>query len=272
MNKNIAVTLLVIVIAALAVYAATTTSSPTSCSGQWTSCSNAFADNTNRATASVTGSANKSGIWRNYGFSIGSGSIVNNVTVRADFFATRTNGFINVRVSGDNGATYAQSHIVGGNTAEQTYLIDVTNDVAWTPTKLGNTNFRVNVTCFKQGGGQNPTCNLDWVPVTVTYTPFDFSMTANPSSDTVVQGGTATTTIVVTLISGNSQTVSLFQYDCPTNATCTLNPTSGTPNFNSTLTVMTSFNGTTPTGTYPITLQGIGGGILRSTVHNLTVI
>lgn len=83
---------------------------------------------------------------------------------------------------------------------EQTFLIDVTNDLSWTPSKLNNTNFRVNVTCFKSGGGLSSKCMLDWLPVNVTYTPFDFSISANPSNDTVVQGNNATTNVTVTLL------------------------------------------------------------------------
>lgn len=260
---------IIISILAIFVFADSQFKSPTACGGQWTSCSNAFADNANRATASK----DKSGRWNNYAFSTGNGAIINNVTVRADFFASRTNGFIDVKVSGDNGATYGPSHIVGGNTAEQTFIIDVTNDVAWTPSKLSNANFRVNVTCIKQGGGANPTCNLDWIPVNVVFTPFDFSVSASPSSDTVVQGNNATTTVTVTLLSGNSQTVSLFHVGCPTNALCSFNPTNGLPTFTSEFKVQTATqNGTAPLGTYNITLRGLGDGKSRSTNYILTVI
>lgn len=264
----------IISILAIVVFADSLFKSPTACGGQWTSCSNANADNANRATASK----DKSGRWNNYGFSTGNGVLIHNVTIRADFFASRTNGFIDVKVSGDNGATYGPSHVIGGNTAEQTFIIDVTNDLAWTPTKLSNANFRVNVTCFKSGGGANPTCNLDWIPVNVVFTPFDFSVSASPSSDTVTQGNNATTTVTVTLISGNSQTVSLFSSGCPTNALCSFNPSSGIPTYNSEFKVQTATqNGTTPLGTYNIVLSnivlsGFGDGKVRSTNYTLTVI
>ena len=253
---------------AIAVIALTSSNSPTACGGQWTSCSNAFADDASRATASPS----QSGRWNNYGFSTGNGAIINNVTIRADFFATRTSGFINVKVSGDNGATYGPGHVVGGNTAEQTFIIDVTNDLNWTPSMLSNSNFRVNVTCTKQGGGANPTCDLDWVPVNVTYTPFDFSVSSNPSNSSVIQGSNATTTATATLLSGNSQTVSLSYSGCPTNALCSFNPSSGTPTYNSVFTIQTATpNGTTPAGTYNITLSGFGDGKTRSTNYALTV-
>ena len=167
-----------VLLIAILVYGVQAFNSPSACSGQWTSCSNAFSDNTNSATASVSGTANKSGIWNDYGFSLSSSDQINKVVVRADFFASKTSGYIVVRVSGDGGLTYGPSHTVGGNTAEQSFFIDVTNDLSWAPSKLNNSNLRVNVTCSKIGGGANPTCNLDWIPVNVTYTP---CIRANPT-------------------------------------------------------------------------------------------
>ena len=211
------------------VFATLQSNSPSLCSGQWTNCSNAFADNTNSATATATSSANKTGTWQNYGFSIPNSAQINSVIVRADFFASKTTGFIDVRVSGNGGVSYGPAHVLGGNTAEQTFTIDVTNDISWTPAKLNDTNFRVQVICFKQGSGPNPTCNLDWIPVNVTYMPFDFSVSANPSSGTVVQANNIQTTVTVTLLGGVSQNVALSTPNCPTGATCTFNPSSGNP-------------------------------------------
>lgn len=197
--------------------------SPSACSGQWTSCSNAFANDANRATASVSATSNKSGIWNNYGLSITQGSTINRVNVRADFFASRTSGFINVKVSGDSGLTYGPSHIVGGNTAEQTFNIDVTNDIAWTPNNLNNTNFRVKVTCFRSDGtaagrfngiSTNPTCNLDWVPVNVTYTPpcirANPQVTINPTIGNGTAGSTVNYRVWVTNFDSNQCGVSSF--------------------------------------------------------------
>ncbi len=258
-----------LIILATVVLAASLSNSPSACSGQWTNCSNAFGDNSNRATASVTASANKSGIWNNYGFSVADSASIDQVVIRADFFASKTNGYINVRVSGDGGATFGPSHVVGGNTAEQTFNIDVTNDLAWTSSKLNNSNLRVNVTCFKQGSGSNPTCNLDWLPINVTYTSFDFSVSASPSSDTIVQGESAESNITVTLLGGVSQNVALSVEGCPTNAICNLNPSSGSPTYTSVFTVIT--NASTPLGTHLINVSGTGDGLTRKTSFTLTI-
>lgn len=261
---------LLLITAAIVLADSTGNRSPTACSGQWTGCSSANADGGSVATAAK----DKAGVWNNYGFSFGAGDIIGTVKVRADFFASRTNGYIDVKVSGDGGASYGPVHTVGGNTAEQTFIIDVTGDAAWDASKLSNANFRVNVTCRKIGGGPNPTCNLDWIPVEVTFTPFDFSVSVDPSSGTVASGGTATTNVTVTHLQGNPQTVYLFS-TCVENATCIFNPSSGTPTYGSLFTVNTtnsSTGGTTPPGTYNITIQGISdGGKVRNANYVLTV-
>lgn len=250
------------------VLAASAQNSPTACSGQWSNCANANANDANRATATATNTANKTGIWNNYGFFIPGGSIIDAVTVRADFFASNVRGYIAVKVSGDGGATYGPAHIVGGNTAEQTYVIDVTADAAWTPGMLSNGNLVVNVTCFKQGGGSNPACRLDWLPVTVNSTPFDFSVSTTGNTS-VEQARSVPTNVTVTLLSGNSQNVSLAQTGCPPSATCTFDSSLGLPTYQSTLTVATT--SLTPAGKYTITVNGSGGGISRIARYNVTV-
>ena len=269
--KKVLVFSIITAILAFAVLAVVSSfKSPTLCQGQWTSCANANADDANRATAAVTATTNKTGIWNNYGFSIGNGAIISNVTVRADFFASNTRGFIKVIVSGDNGSTYGSSHTVGGNTAEQTFIIDVFNDLSWTPAMLNNGKLVVNVTCFKSPtGGTNPTCNLDWVPVNVTYTPFDYSMSSNPTNGSVAQARSVTSTITSTLVSGNSQTVTLTASNCPSGASCNLNTSSGTPTFAALLTV--TAGASTPVGTYTINVSGSGDGVARLTTFTLNV-
>ena len=164
--KTIGISLMAVALFSVAVFAVTVQNSPTSCNGSWTKCIRAFADDTLRAT----GAGNvASGTWQNYGFNVPTGDVIDSVVVRADFFASKTNGYISVRVSGNGGSSYGQAHIVGGNLAEQTFTIPVTGDVAWTPTKLSNANFRVEAKCIKVNSSKSVTCNLDWIPVTVTH-------------------------------------------------------------------------------------------------------
>ncbi len=91
----------------------------------------------------------------------------------------------------------------------------------------------------------------------------DFSLSANPSSVTVVQGKATGSTITVNSISGFAGAVALtVSSGCPSFATCVLNPASVTPPANSsttsTLTVTTNVAGTTPTGTTSVIISGNG--------------
>ena len=151
MNKKLGILLTALILSAAMVAAAIVFNSPAACGGQWTSCSNAFADNLNRATASVTGSAMKSGLWNGYGFSMPGSASIDQVIVRADFYASKSTGYLKLQASDDGGASFGSAHTVGGNTAEQTFLIDVTSDRSWTPAKLNDANLRINATCFKSG-------------------------------------------------------------------------------------------------------------------------
>jgi hypothetical protein len=147
------------------------TTNPTACSGQWSSCTQAFTSTSDRAFANnVTATSTKTGTWNNYGFTLPTTSTIHSVTVMPMFYASNTGGQIEVSVSGDGGATYGAPHVVGGNTSEQTFIIDVTGDRAWTASMLTNANFKIQVKCFKQGSG-NSNGNLRWLPVKVSYTP-----------------------------------------------------------------------------------------------------
>src|SRR5205814_4797324 len=83
----------------------------------------------------------------------------------------------------------------------------------------------------------------------------DFLLSASPSSLTVRQGTTATTTIKITQEGGFNSSVFLFVLNPPPGvfAMFSANPATGT----STLTFMTF--SITPTGTYPVTILGFGG-------------
>src|SRR6267143_960536 len=71
---------------------------------------------------------------------------------------------------------------------------------------------------------------------------FDYSVSLNPTSGSVVQGSGTTSTVTVSLVSGTAQPVSLTTSSSPSAAglTATVNPTSGTPTYTSTLTISTT--------------------------------
>lgn len=100
---------------------------------------------------------------------------------------------------------------------------------------------------------------------------FDFSVSLNPTSGSVVQGSGTTSTVTVSLVSGTSQTVTLTTSISPTatGLTATVNPTSGTPTYTSTLTISTTAS--TATGSYSITVTGTSGSLSHSATYTLTV-
>ncbi|HWW54169.1 MAG TPA: hypothetical protein VNY84_10390, partial [Acidimicrobiales bacterium] len=98
----------------------------------------------------------------------------------------------------------------------------------------------------------------------------DFSIGANPTSVSVNQGSSGTSTITTAITSGAAQTVNLSASGLPSGATASFNPTSISGNGSSTLTITTS--ATTPAGLSTITITGTGASATHSTTVNLTVV
>jgi len=100
----------------------------------------------------------------------------------------------------------------------------------------------------------------------------DFSLSASPSSQNVIQGKSTTYSVTVTPLNGYNKTVNLsVSSGCPTGSTCSFSPPSVGPPYNpSTLTVQTA--STTPGGTYTITIKGTDGTLTHTTSVSLTVL
>lgn len=97
----------------------------------------------------------------------------------------------------------------------------------------------------------------------------DFSISANPTSLSITQGGNGTSTISTAVISGSAGTVNLTSNVSPSGPTASLNPTSVTAGNSSTLTV--SVGSSVPTGTYTVTVTGTEGSAVHSTTITVTV-
>ena len=97
----------------------------------------------------------------------------------------------------------------------------------------------------------------------------DFSISATPSSNTVVQGAGASYSTTVSAINGFSGIVNLSVTGLPAGATGTFNPTSVTGSGSSTLSVSTS--AATPAGSYTLTITGTSGSLVHSTTVTLVV-
>src|SRR5216117_684494 len=96
----------------------------------------------------------------------------------------------------------------------------------------------------------------------------DFSISANPSSVSATQNGSATSTIATAVTSGSAQTVSLSASGLPSGATASFSPASVTAGGSSMLTLGA---GTAAAGTYTITVTGTGASATHSTALTFTI-
>jgi hypothetical protein len=101
-----------------------------------------------------------------------------------------------------------------------------------------------------------------------TTTP-DFTISATPPTQTVVQGNSTTYSATIAALNGFSGTVTFAASGLPSGASASFNPTSVTGSGSSTMTVTTA--STTPTGTYTITITGTSGPTSHSTTVTLVV-
>ena len=97
----------------------------------------------------------------------------------------------------------------------------------------------------------------------------DFSLSASPSTLSVAQGGSGTSTISTAVTSGSAQTVSLSASGLPAGTTASFNPASVTSGSSSTMTV--SVGASTAAGTYTITVTGTGASATHTATVTLTV-
>src|SRR6266436_4732102 len=120
------------------------------------------------------------------------------------------------------------------------------------------------------------TAQFDWSTRLVSFkfpscgsTTADFSLSASPPSQSVVQGQGTAYTATVTALSGFSGTVNFSASGLPSGASASFNPTSVSGSGSSTMTVTTLTS--TPTGTYTITITGTSPGLTHTSPVSLTV-
>jgi len=134
---------------------------------------------------------------------------------------------------------------VGASTASGTYTITVT------------------------GTGAAATHSTTLTLTVTAAPPNDFSINANPTSVSVQQGSSGSSTISTALTSGSAQTIALDAGALPSGVTAAFNPASITAGGTSTLTLTVGSG--TATGTYTITVTGTGSAATHSTSVSLTV-
>lgn len=97
----------------------------------------------------------------------------------------------------------------------------------------------------------------------------DFSLSVSPASGSVTAGSPTTATVSTAVTSGSAQTVSLSATGLPSGASASFAPSAVTSGGSSTLTLSTA--GTTPPGTYLVTITGTGASATHTTTYSLTV-
>ena len=99
----------------------------------------------------------------------------------------------------------------------------------------------------------------------------DFSISASPTSVSVVQGSSGGSTISTTVSGGFNNAVSLSASGQPSGVTVSFNPTSIAAPGSGSSTMTMTVGSSVATGTYPITITGSGGGVTHTTSVSLTV-
>jgi hypothetical protein len=123
----------------------------------------------------------------------------------------------------------------------------------------GSFNWRTRIGSFKF-----PSCSAQPPPPPPPPPANDFSISANPTSLTVDQGQSGTSTISTAVTAGSAENVDLTASGQPAGTTVSFSPSSVTAGGSSTMTVSDS---TAPGGTYTITVKGTS----PSTAHTATV-
>ena len=106
------------------------------------------------------------------------------------------------------------------------------------------------------------------LPLSATGT---FTLTVVPSTLTIPQNGQAMLLVTTTISGGFNSSISLSASGQPLGVSVTFNPSSiGAPGSGTSVMTITDKN-IAPTGTYPITVTGNGGGIQQTATVTLTI-
>jgi subtilase family serine protease len=147
------------------------------------------------------------------------------------------------------------------------------SDVWFDVTSGGNGNLPNGTASTAKAGWDTVTgwgaINFNAFVATQVSTSPDFTISASPASQTVVQGSGTSYTATVGALNGFSGVVSFSVSGLPTGAGATFNPTSVTGSGSSSLSVTTA--ATTPAGTYTLTVTGTSGSLVHSTTVTLIV-
>jgi hypothetical protein len=123
------------------------------------------------------------------------------------------------------------------------------------------------ITVAGNGGG-----TIRYVAVTLTVIPPPtFVIGGSPASPSIAEGNQGTSTITTFALFLFNNSVNLSASGAPTGTTLSLNPATIPAPGSGTSTLTMTVGSTTPTGIYPITVAGNGGGVQQSSTVTLTV-
>ncbi|HET9184274.1 MAG TPA: protease pro-enzyme activation domain-containing protein [Candidatus Angelobacter sp.] len=106
--------------------------------------------------------------------------------------------------------------------------------------------------------------------INLAVTVPDFSLSANPASQTIVNGASASYTATIAPLNSYAGTVSFSVSGLPAGATATFSPASVTTSGSSTLTITTT-SGTTPAGNYVLTITASDGTLTHTANVTLSI-
>ncbi len=150
--------------------------------------------------------------------------------------------------------------------------------VSFSPTSISGTQtstMTVNVPSGTSGGTYTITVTgtsgstTSSTTVTLTVTAPSFTLSASPSSVSITQGKSGSSTISSSVSGGFNSAIGLTATGQPSGVTVSFNPTSITGAGNSTMSI--TVGSSVPGGTYPITVTGTSGSIVKTTTVTLTV-
>jgi subtilase family serine protease len=125
------------------------------------------------------------------------------------------------------------------------------------------------ITVTGTGGGLTETASVS-LTVTAAGTPA-FTLSASPTSVSVVQGSSGTSTVTTAVSGGFSSAIALTASGQPTGVTVAFNPTSIAAPGSGTSTATFTVASTAAAGTYAISVTGTGGGITHTATVSFTV-
>jgi uncharacterized membrane protein len=104
--------------------------------------------------------------------------------------------------------------------------------------------------------------------VTLVVATPDFSLTASPSTNSVMQGSSGNYSVTINPVLGFAGQVSLSVSGLPTGATGTFTPNPATATSN----LSVSVGASTASGTYTLTITGVSGALIHTATVSLTVV